>query len=409
LSNKLLILSQYFPPEIGAPQNRLFGLAKELQKINFKVTVLTALPNYPKMEIQENYKGLKTHFECIDGINTHRTCIYVSHKKGIVPRLRNYFSFVWSSYFYGKKYLDKNYDYILCESPPLFLGITGYLLSRNKKAKFIFNISDLWPESAEKLEIVTNKLLLKSATILEEWLYKKSHLITGQTQGITENIQNRFPNKKIHWLPNGVDLDQFEKPIDSNFRKENNFVKEDILLFYGGILGHAQGLEVILKASNNFKEKPHVKFIIMGTGPEKEKLLNLKEKDNLSQVYFFEPVNKEKIKEVLVKIDASIIPLKNIPLFHGAIPSKIFENLALKKPILLGVDGEAKKLFIEEGKCGYSFEPENSIELTNAINKFIDYPEKWSQLGANGLKLIENRFNRKKIAQEFHQFLIQNA
>jgi len=164
-----------------------------------------------------------------------------------------------------------------------------------------------------------------------------------------------------------------------------------------------------LKASNNFKEKPHVKFIIMGTGPEKEKLLNLKAKNNLSNVYFFEPVNKEKIKDVLVEIDASIIPLKNIPLFHGAIPSKIFENLALKKPILLGVDGEAKKLFIEEGKCGYSFEPENSIELTNAINKFIDYPEKRSQLGANGLKLIENRFNRKKIAQEFHQFLTQNA
>lgn len=409
MSNKLLILSQYFPPEIGAPQNRLYGLAKELQKNNFNITVLTALPNYPKMEIQENYKGLKTHFECIDGINTHRTSIYVSPKKGIVPRLRNYFSFVWSSYFYGKKSLDKNYDYILCESPPLFLGITGYLLSRNKKARFIFNISDLWPESAEKLDIVTNKVLLKTATILEEWLYKKSHLITGQTQGITENIQNRFPNKKIHWLPNGVDLDQFEKPIDSNFRKENNFVKEDVLFFYGGILGHAQGLEVILKASNNFKEKPHVKFIIMGTGPEKEKLLNLKEKNNLSQVYFFEPVNKEKIKEVLAEIDASIIPLKNIPLFHGAIPSKIFENLALKKPILLGVEGEAKKIFIEEGKCGYSFEPENSIELTNAINKFIDFPEKWSQLGANGLKLIENRFNRRKIAQEFHQFLIQNA
>ena len=88
MSNKILILSQYFPPEIGAPQNRLFGLAKELQKINFKVTVLTALPNYPKMEIQENYKGLKTHFECIDGINTHRTCIYVSHKKGIVTHIK---------------------------------------------------------------------------------------------------------------------------------------------------------------------------------------------------------------------------------------------------------------------------------------------------------------------------------
>ena len=228
---------------------------------------------------------------------------------------------------------------------------------------------------------MSNKLLLKSATILEEWLYKKSHLITGQTQGITENIQKRFPSKKIHWLPNGVDLDQFEKPITSSFREENNFLKDDVLLFYGGILGYAQGLEVILNAADNFKDNPQVKFIIMGTGPEKENLLKLKTENNLTQVHFFEPVTKEKIKEVLVEIDASIIPLKNIPLFHGAIPSKIFENLALKKPILLGVDGEAKKLFIEEGKCGYSFEPENSIELTNAIKKFIDYPEKWSQLG----------------------------
>ena len=100
-------------------------------------------------------------------------------------------------------------------------------------------------------------------------------------------------------MPNGVDLDQFEKPITSSFREENNFLKDDVLLFYGGILGYAQGLEVILNAADNFKDNPQVKFIIMGTGPEKENLLKLKTENNLTQVHFFEPVTKEKIKEVI--------------------------------------------------------------------------------------------------------------
>ena len=160
---KLLILSQYFPPEIGAPQNRLFELAIRLQKKGIDVTVLTAMPNYPNMEIQDDYKGLNYHYEEMDNLKVHRSSIYVSKNTSIVSRLRNYFSFVWSS-FKNRKKLESNFDFILCESPPLFLGISAYFISKSKKAKLIFNVSDLWPESAEKLGIVNNKLLLKMAT-----------------------------------------------------------------------------------------------------------------------------------------------------------------------------------------------------------------------------------------------------
>ena len=282
---KLLFLTQYFPPEVGAPQNRLFELAIRLQKEGVDITILTAMPNYPSMEIHDAYLGKKYHYEEIDGLKVHRSSIYVSKSKSIIKRLQNYFSFVWSSYWVGRKKVEKSYNYIFCESPPLFLGISALLLCKNKNAKLIFNISDLWPESAEKLGLVTNKFFLKLATILEEFLYKKSILITGQTQGIVKNINSRFPSKKVYWLPNGVDLSLFNPDkIDSTWRKDNNFLDHDLLLLYAGIIGHAQGLEIILNAAKQTINQPEIKYLILGSGPEKEKLVKLKELSKLQQM-----------------------------------------------------------------------------------------------------------------------------
>ncbi|NDB35807.1 MAG: glycosyltransferase WbuB, partial [Flavobacteriia bacterium] len=162
---KLLLLTQYYPPEIGAPQNRLHELAIRLQALGVQVEVLTALPNYPKMEIHEAYRKGKLRSEIIDGIPVFRSWIYVSKKSSIFHRLLNYFSFVISAYWKGRK--RGPFDFLLVESPPLFLGWTAMKLSKKMKAKLIFNVSDLWPESAEKLQIVTNRFLLNLAYRLE--------------------------------------------------------------------------------------------------------------------------------------------------------------------------------------------------------------------------------------------------
>ena len=201
---RILILTQYYPPEIGAPQNRLHELAIRLKKKGLQVEVLTALPNYPKMEVFEEYSNKQKREETIEGITVHRSWIYVSPSKRIIARLLNYFSFVWSSYWRGRRL--KSFDYLMVESPPLFLGYSAMALSKKLNAKLIFNVSDLWPESAEKLGLVTNKHLLKMATRLEHKCYENSALITGQTQGIVNDIQKRFPHKKVTWLPNGVDI-----------------------------------------------------------------------------------------------------------------------------------------------------------------------------------------------------------
>ena len=403
---KLLLITQYFPPEVGAPQNRLSELALRLIEEGVEITVLTAMPNYPQMEIHEKYLGLKHCKEKFGDCTIHRTAIYVSKSKSITARLRNYFSFVWSSYKYGIRKLDGHYDAVFCESPPLFLGISAFLIAKKKKAKFIFNVSDLWPESAEKLGIVTNKLFLKLATILEEFLYKKAALITGQTKGITANISSRFPNKKVYWLPNGVDL-SFYNPANfsKDWREQNNFQKDDLLFFYGGIIGHAQGLEIIIHAANELQSNSNIKFILLGSGPEKDKLIALNQKLKLSNVFFLDAVPKAEMPSILSSVDCSIIPLKKLDLFLGAIPSKVFECLAMETPILLGVDGEAKGLFIDEADAGIYFEPENVQALKNGVLTLAQNNALRKKLGENGRIYVNNHFNRNHIAKAFKSCL----
>jgi glycosyltransferase involved in cell wall biosynthesis len=398
---RLLILSQYYPPEIGAPQNRLHELAIRLKANGIEIEVLTALPNYPKMEIQNQYKKGLNREEIIDGIQVHRSWIYVSKSKGIISRLLNYFSFVWSSYWRGRQLND--FDFLLVESPPLFLGYSAIKLAKKLNAKLIFNVSDLWPESAEKLGIVTNQKLLKMAYKLEAKCYKKSALITGQTQGIVDDIKNRFPNKRVFWLPNGVNINYFnpEKIIDGGFREKHGFTAEDKLFFYGGILGHAQGLEVIIHAAEKLKSREEIHFILQGFGPEKEKLETLKGELKLQNIHFLNPVPKNEMPSILKSIDVALVPLRNLPLFQGAIPSKVFEALAMKKPLLLGVDGEAKQHFIEKGKAGLFFEPENSEDLANQLCVMLDTPELLREMGENARKYVSAHFNRDKIALDF--------
>jgi glycosyltransferase involved in cell wall biosynthesis len=398
---KLLLLTQYYPPEIGAPQNRLHELAIRLQALGVQVEVLTALPNYPKMEIHEAYRKGKLRSENIDGIPVFRSWIYVSKKSSIFHRLLNYFSFVISAYWKGRK--RGPYDFLLVESPPLFLGWTAMKLSKKMKAKLIFNVSDLWPESAEKLQIVTNRLLLNLAYRLEKKCYQKAQLVTGQTQGIVENIKGRFPHKEVYWLPNGVDLEFYNpEEIDAgNFREKHGFKPDDLLFFYGGILGHAQGLEVIIHAASMLKDLNKVHFIIQGEGPLKTQLMNLASSIELPMVHFLPAVSKAEMPGILKAVDVALVPLRNLPLFQGAIPSKVFEALAMKVPLLLGVEGEAKTHFIDKAKAGWHFEPENASDLAENIRYIHSNPFLVKEYGENARNYVDQVFNRNRIALDF--------
>ena len=405
---KLLILTQYYPPEIGAPQNRLHELAVRLKKEGVDVEVLTAMPNYPKMEVFEKYKDGSIREEEIEGVKVYRSKIYVSKSKSILPRLLNYFSFVWTSYWRGRK-LDQ-YDFLMVESPPLFLGYSAMRLSKKLKAKMIFNVSDLWPESAEKMGVVNNKQLLGLAYRLEKKCYHRARLVTGQTQGIVDNIEERFPSVNTFWLPNGVDVNfyQPDKIETADFRERAGLKETDVVFFYGGILGHAQGLSVVLEAAKKVESNDRIKIVLQGAGPEKEDLLALKEKLNLSNVVFMPPVEKSQMPSILKSVDVALVPLRKLDIFQGAIPSKIFEALAMKKPLLLGVDGEARTHFIEKAEAGKFFEPENVDDLAKNLIQMANNPEELTQMGERARSYVSENFNRDNIAQKFYDALRSN-
>jgi glycosyltransferase involved in cell wall biosynthesis len=404
---KILFLTQYFPPETGAPQNRLFELAIRLQKKGAEITILTAMPNYPQMEIHGGYKGKRVHEEEMAGLKIYRSWIYVKKSTSIFLRLLNYFSFVYSSWRLGRK-IPGHFDYVFCESPPLFLGISAWLLKRKKRARLIFNVSDLWPESAEKLGLVTNRFFLGLASRLEEFLYKHADLITGQTKGIVKNIQDRFPAKTVYWLPNGVDLDIYDykaQSVDSSWRRRNNFSNTDFIFLYAGIIGHAQGLDVILHAAEKLRQEASIRFVVLGSGPEKERLIRLSADMKLSNVFFMDAVGKEDMPAIVAAADVAVIPLKRLDLFKGAIPSKIFENLAMKKPVLLGVEGEAKELFIDEGKAGLAFVPDDSADLAAKALDMFRQKDKLAEMGQSGYNYVNRGFTRDLIADQFWIFL----
>lgn len=401
----ILFLTQYFPPEVGAPQNRLYELAVRLRQKGMNISILTAMPNYPKMVVQENYKGRFYCNEKMNNLTVHRCYIFVKRSNSIIIRLLNYFSFVFSSAVIGA-FKVKKFEYIFCESPPLFIGISALFLCRIKKARLIFNVSDLWPESAEKLGLVRNRFLLTITRTLEEYLYKKACLITCQTNGIKANILRRFHDKKVYWLKNGVDVEFFKDDgLNGRWRKNNFFSMNDFLVFYGGIFGHAQGLEIIIYAAQILKDRQKIKFVLIGDGPEKEKLKKLKNELNLDNVLLFDPVSREQMPEIISSIDLGIIPLRNIELFKGAIPSKIFELLASKKPILLGVEGEAYDLFIKDGRCGLSYKPEDAKDLADKIIQMQESPSLAKGFGEQGYVYVKENFNRDNIANEFSYVL----
>ena len=205
---KILILTQYYPPEVGAPQNRLSDFARRFVQFGHKVTVLTAMPNYPKGEVFEGYRGRLVVEEQRENVRVIRAWIYATKKHQFSHRILHYSSFAISATLVGVIRVGRQ-DVIVVESPPLFLGVAGILLSWISRAQLVFNVSDLWPESAVALGVLRNGFLTGAATWLEGFIYRCSRLITGQTKGIIENIRARFPRKRVELVANGVDVGTF--------------------------------------------------------------------------------------------------------------------------------------------------------------------------------------------------------
>ena len=276
------------------------------------------------------------------------------------------------------------------------------LLARAKRAKLVFNVSDLWPESAVQLGLVTNPMLIRMSTWLEMKCYRRASLITGQTQGIVDDIKLRCPDQNIMWLPNGVDFDAIAAANDAPImdpRSKLGIGVDDPVVAYAGIIGHAQGLDVVLNAAVLLRERTNIHFLLIGDGPEKAMLLEMKTKLDPINVRFIDRMPRAELLSLMRSIDAVVVPLRKNDLFKGAIPSKIFEALALGKPLLLGVEGEAKRLFVDDAGAGLAYDPENAHSLAGAVRRVCDDRATAHEMGARGREYVRAHFDRDVLTE----------
>ncbi len=398
---KIAILTQYYPPEIGAPQARLSELAVRFAERGHEVSVLTAMPNYPGGRIHPGYSGLWRR-ESNGRIKVIRTAIYPTKRLG-VRRLACYFSFVVSSLLCGS-FLLPRVDVLISESPPLFIGIAAYLLSRIKRARWVFNVSDLWPESAVRLGAVSQGWSLRLAYALEAFCYRKSWLVTGQSSEIMADIQSRFPGCATWRISNGVTPELFTPEARTPEARQLLGEGETIAL-YAGLHGFAQGLDQVLEAAALLRDLHGLRIVFLGDGPEKTRLMQAAKQRSLTNVSFLAPVPRADVPALLASADIVLAPLKSY--LPGAVPSKIYEAMAVGLPVVLTGEGEAAEI-VRRTHSGLVTKPGDGAQLASAIRELASNESLRRELGESGRRAALSDFNRRNILARFIDHLERN-
>ncbi|CAN5148691.1 glycosyltransferase family 4 protein [soil metagenome] len=398
---RLCILTQYFPPEIGAPQGRLSELGEQLVDLGWRVEALTALPNYPAGRVFDGYNQTRPVVERIGRIRTARVPLYPS-QEGFVRRVACYLSFAASASGLGPRYCPRP-DLIWVESPPLFIGIAARALSWRWRCPYVFNVSDLWPENAVEMGVLDPGILASAAERFELSTYRGAAGVTGQSQEIVDSIVRRAPGVQATLITNGVDTDRFG--ADGSDRQELRALLGDAdgpIFVYAGLFGHPQGLDQILDLAAELPSDVPGRFVLVGDGPVRRSLEQRIAAESIGRVRLVPPIPRERIPALLAGADAAVVSLRQT--LRGAVPSKLYEAMAARLPILLVAEGEPARR-VEEAGCGLVSAPGDGAALRANFERLAREPDLRARLGAAGRRAAETTYDRRRIAERLDAFL----
>ncbi|HYW35127.1 MAG TPA: glycosyltransferase family 4 protein, partial [Balneolaceae bacterium] len=360
---RILFITDNFPPEVNAPATRTYEHCKRWVDMGAEVTVITCVPNFPQGQVYEGYSNRLIQKEIIDGIQVIRVWSYIAANKGFIKRALDYISFAFSSFWAG---LFRRSDVIIATSPQFFTTWTACALSTLKREPWVFELRDLWPESIKAVGALEDGLIYDILEKIELFLYDHADLIIPNTPAFKDRLIERgVDQEKIRVIPNGANLKLF-KPQKKNEKLVANLgLEEKFVVGYLGTHGLAHNLDFILECAASLNE-PELFFLFIGDGAEKGNLKRQAKRLLLNNVRFLDPVPKKRVPAYLSVFDVALVPLKKSDTFKTVIPSKIFEAAAMRKPILLGVEGQAKKI-IEKYKAGLCYEPENKEDFIHQL------------------------------------------
>lgn len=401
---KILYVSQYYPPEMGAPAARVSELAREWARRGHRVTVLTAFPQHPIGRKRPEDRGVLTRRERDGDVELVRTYIYAARNAGFLFRVLSYFSFLCSATVIGAFRVGRP-DVVIATSPQLFTAVAGWCLARLLGAPFVFEVRDLWPESIVGVGAMRESFAIRVLKGLAARLYAAADRIVAVGEGYRRRILSLYDveEAKIDVVTNGVDLERFrfDASARDRVRRERGWTS-DLVVLYLGTHGMAHGLEFVLEAAG--RTAAGVRFVFVGDGAEKPRLERLAEERRFANVDFLPPADKERVVELYAASDLCLVPLRKIDLFTDVLPSKLFEIMAMRRPIVLSVDGEARRE-VERAGAGIFVEPENPEALAAAIEALRTDPERRARLGDSGRRYVERHYRRSALARRYERIL----
>lgn len=408
----ILLIHQYFLENDDAGGSRWNEMSKIWTDAGNQVVVLAGMvhPNGSKKRLE--YKGKYFVRKCQDDVTVWRCHVSESYNKNFAGRLWGYFSFMFSCLWAGLFKARGKFDVVIVTSPPLFLGFSGYIISRVKKIPFVFEVRDLWPESAVDTGVLTNKLIIKMAFWFESFVYKKAKLINVLTPAFYKTLRDlkMVPESKLILIPNASDFSLSEELLKNfdrkSFRKEMD-LEGKFVITYVGAHGVANHLEQIIEAGKKL-EDTQVLFLLIGQGMEKEKLKKLATDTCVKNVRFIDAVPKKEVFKYILASEMGVSVLKKVDAFKTVYSNKTFDYMSCKTPVLMAIDGVSRQL-VEEANCGTYIEPENIEEYSKKIRMYLNNKDRLKVEGNNGYEYAKKNFDRHLLGQKYLQEIKQKA
>jgi glycosyltransferase involved in cell wall biosynthesis len=389
----ILFVTQYFTPEVGATQTRIHEFARACVAAGHRVTVLTEFPNHPHGRIPPEYRGKIFTRETMDGFEVLRVWVHTRPVKRFWTRTGFYLSFCLLATLRGVG-MGARVDVVFASSPPIFVGLAGWIVARLRGSRFVLDVRDLWPEAVEAAGELGNPAIGRIIARLARFLYQHADRITAVTRGFVRHIAAYADPSRIELLPNGAAIEIFDPTrVDADLRRRLGLEGRFIVTF-AGLHGFSQDLETLVESMILLKDRSEVAFCLIGEGPVKAKAQERAEAERLANVRFLPGVPLTEITPYLTAADALVVPLRRSPIFETFVPSKLFDSLACARPVLLLVDGEAREI-LEASGGGVFVEPGDAQGLAQAVLDLMALgPEARARMGERGRAFVLANYSR---------------
>lgn len=403
---RVLFVSFWYPPEMGAPAARVSELAQEWAALGHEVTVLTDFPHYPGGGQRPEDRLAVWRYERDGDVRLLRTWVYATPHRGRVRRTLGYLSFLASGAPIGSLLLSRP-DVIVATSPQIFAGVLGVALARRFRAPLVLEIRDLWPESIVTAGAMGRGVAFRAVKGLAQWLYDAAdHIVTvgeGYSRGILRGY--RVSPDKLRVFTNGVDPRRF-RPRDERraaVRAAHGWGDETVAMYLGSH-GLCHRLSTVLDAADRLRDRQDIRFVLVGDGAEKPDLVREAQRRGLERVSFLPVQGKDEVADLYAAADLCLVPLRDDPLFREVVPSKMFEIMSMERPLVLSVDGDARAI-VEQAGAGLCVPPEDAPAIASAITRLHADPALRRALGRSGRRFVQANYDRRAIARAYAGFL----